>query len=123
VPNRIVAVGDVHGEYDKLTSLLNKIVSYGIDLDTERVIFLSDHEDKGGDSTLVVSALIQLQELYPHWSSPPGDREQEVIRIWEFANKMEIDMQRVFDGKGVGPITAIVIDPYRPGWYDFIRSE
>ena len=56
---RTVIVGDIHGCYYTLTSLLNKI---NLDKQNDRIIFLGDYIDKGKNSFEVVECLIKLQK-------------------------------------------------------------
>ena len=56
--NRLIAVGDIHGEIDKLNSLLNKL-----DLQSnDRVIFLGDYIDRGEYTKEVINRLIELSK-------------------------------------------------------------
>jgi len=55
----IYVVGDIHGCYDKLTALMDKI---NIDLDSEKLVFLGDYIDRGPDSYEVVEYLINLKK-------------------------------------------------------------
>lgn len=55
---RLIAVGDIHGEIEKLNSLLNKL-----DLQSnDKVIFLGDYIDRGKHSKEVIVRLIELSK-------------------------------------------------------------
>ena len=62
---RIFAVGDIHGCFDKLVSLMERI---DIDLEKETLIFIGDYIDRGPGSKEVVDYLIDL-----------GRRESRVV--------------------------------------------
>ena len=55
-------VCDIHGCYDKLIALIDKI---NIDLDSEKLVFLGDYIDRGPDSYEVVDYLINLKKKIP----------------------------------------------------------
>jgi serine/threonine protein phosphatase 1 len=51
------AIGDIHGEYDKLRKLINII-----DKDVTKYIFLGDYIDKGCESDKVIDFLMELEK-------------------------------------------------------------
>lgn len=65
-------VGDIHGCYDKLIALMDKI---NIDLDSEKLVFLGDYIDRGPDSYEVVDYLINLKKKYPDIIFLKGNHE------------------------------------------------
>ena len=75
----IVAIGDVHGHYREMQSLLANLGRAGIDFAADTVIWLGDYIDGGPDSALVVATLIELQRAYPHWIFLKGNHEAELI--------------------------------------------
>ena len=54
--NRLIAIGDIHGEIDKLNSLLTKLNLQKEDT----VVFLGDYIDRGFNSKEVIDRLIEL---------------------------------------------------------------
>ena len=54
--NRIIAIGDIHGCYSKLTNLLNNIQPTNKDL----LIFLGDYTDRGDDNISCMKFIIQM---------------------------------------------------------------
>jgi serine/threonine protein phosphatase 1 len=56
---KIFAVGDIHGCYDKLTTLLGRIP---FDRDRDTLIFLGDYINRGPDSRKVLDHLIRLKK-------------------------------------------------------------
>ncbi len=57
----LYAIGDVHGELDKLEELLQSLPLR----DGDRLIFLGDYVDRGRDSCGVIDRLIELQKHWP----------------------------------------------------------
>ncbi len=56
--SRIIAIGDIHGNYDKLMSLWNKL---NISSD-DKVIFLGDYIDRGNKNIEVISFIMKLSQ-------------------------------------------------------------
>lgn len=56
--DRIIAIGDIHGNYDRLMSLLSKVNLTSKDL----VIFLGDYTDRGSNNFACMQFLIQLSD-------------------------------------------------------------
>jgi serine/threonine protein phosphatase 1 len=69
----IYAVGDIHGRYDKLCDLMDKI---DIDLDSEMLVFLGDYIDRGPQSFEVVEYLIDLRKRHPNTVFLKGNHEE-----------------------------------------------
>ena len=56
--NRLIAIGDIHGEVEKLNSLIDKL-----DLQKQdRVIFLGDYIDRGKHSKEVIERILNLSK-------------------------------------------------------------
>lgn len=56
--NRLIAIGDIHGEIEKLNSLLDKL-----NLQTgDKVIFLGDYIDRGLNSKAVIERILDLSK-------------------------------------------------------------
>lgn len=60
---RIYAVGDIHGRFDKLLGLLNRIE---IDFNSDRLVFLGDYVDRGEQSYEVIEYLVDLKNRHPY---------------------------------------------------------
>ena len=69
----IYAIGDIHGRYDKLLDLMEKL---DIDLDSERLVFLGDYIDRGPQSFEVVDYLIELRKRNPNCIFLKGNHEE-----------------------------------------------
>lgn len=74
------AIGDIHGCYDELMALMEKLKKEA-DLDPERdtVVFLGDYSDRGPKSKQVVSQLIKWEKKYPHWQFLMGNHEDLML--------------------------------------------
>lgn len=60
---RIYAVGDIHGRFDKLLDLLDQIE---IDFESDRLVFLGDYVDRGEQSFEVIEYLVDLKKQHPY---------------------------------------------------------
>ncbi len=58
---KIFAIGDIHGCFDKLTTLMEK---FAIDHDHDTLVFLGDYIDRGDRSFEVVEYLIDLEKRF-----------------------------------------------------------
>ena len=54
---KIVAIGDIHGQYQKLVWLMQKLERKSIDFENDLIIQLGDLVDGGPDTKRVVSTL------------------------------------------------------------------
>lgn len=71
--DRLFAVGDIHGCFDKLTRLMNAI---DIDWNRDTLIFLGDYIDRGPKSYEVVAYLIDLKKQHPRTVFLKGNHEE-----------------------------------------------
>ena len=69
----IYAIGDIHGRYDKLCVLMDKI---DIDLDSETLVFLGDYIDRGPQSFEVVEYMIDLRKRHSNIVFLKGNHEE-----------------------------------------------
>ncbi|MEN8689641.1 MAG: metallophosphoesterase family protein [Desulfobacterales bacterium] len=70
---RIYAVGDIHGCYDKLLALMEKM---DIDFESDTLVFLGDYIDRGPQSFEVVAYLADLNQRYANTIFLKGNHEQ-----------------------------------------------
>lgn len=68
----IFAIGDIHGCYEKLSALMDKIP---IDMSRDTLVFIGDYIDRGPRSFDVVQHLVNLQELFPDIIFLKGNHE------------------------------------------------
>lgn len=59
VMSRLIGISDIHGEYEKLCAVLDKITPNYDD----KIIFMGDYIDRGASSREVVDKLIDLQSV------------------------------------------------------------
>jgi len=71
--NKIFAIGDIHGCFDKLQALMDKI---DIDLGTDTLVFIGDYIDRGKHSFEVVQYLIELKNQYSNIIFLKGNHEE-----------------------------------------------
>lgn len=70
---RIFAIGDIHGCYEKLCRLLDRIP---IDWSRDRLLFIGDYIDRGPACFEVVEHLVGLQTRYPQTVFLKGNHEE-----------------------------------------------
>jgi serine/threonine protein phosphatase 1 len=69
--NRLIAIGDIHGEITKLRQLMEKIKPSAGD----RLVFLGDYIDRGEDSFAVIEYLIDFKARFPKTVFLMGNHE------------------------------------------------
>ena len=69
---KIFAIGDIHGCYDRLKTLMDKIP---IDLSRDTLVFIGDYIDRGPYSVEVVDYLMQLRKRVPDIVFLKGNHE------------------------------------------------
>ncbi|MBQ9246449.1 serine/threonine protein phosphatase [bacterium] len=80
---RLIAIGDIHGEIEKLNSLLEKINPQKGD----KFVFLGDYIDRGNNSKEVINTLIELSKSF-ECIFLKGNHEDMMLKIAE-TNKQE----------------------------------
>jgi serine/threonine protein phosphatase 1 len=71
-PERLLAIGDIHGCRDQLAALLEKIAP----THNDQVVFLGDYIDRGPDSAGVISDLVTFRKVFPATIFLRGNHEQ-----------------------------------------------
>lgn len=71
--NKIFAIGDIHGCFDKLQALMDKI---DIDLESDILVFIGDYIDRGKHSFEVVQYLIDLKKRFQNIIFLKGNHEE-----------------------------------------------
>ena len=74
-PDRLIAIGDIHGELDQLNRLLNTIAP----TDSDLFVFLGDYIDRGTNSKGVVDRLIRFHEEFPDTIFIRGNHDQMML--------------------------------------------
>ena len=73
---RTIVIGDIHGCYDELVALIEK-VQYN--KESDKLIFLGDYIDRGKDSSKVVAFIRDLQRQNKNVIALRGNHEQMCI--------------------------------------------
>lgn len=71
--SKTFAIGDIHGTFDRLQNLMQKIP---IDLDTDTLVFIGDYIDRGPGSVEVVDYLLELKQRVPGTIFLKGNHEE-----------------------------------------------
>ena len=71
--DKIFAIGDIHGQFDKLFLLINKI---DIDFKKDKLVFLGDYIDRGPDTFKVIEYLIDLKKKGSNLIFLKGNHEE-----------------------------------------------
>ncbi len=81
----VYAVGDIHGRYDLLLALLEKIWADAAPTDRNTLVFLGDYVDRGQASAEVVEYLTHLER--PGWDiiKLMGNHEYSLLEFWKNA--------------------------------------
>jgi serine/threonine protein phosphatase 1 len=69
---KIFAIGDIHGCFDKLRALMEKLP---IDLALDTLVFIGDYIDRGPNSIEVVDFLVDLKKRHPDIIFLKGNHE------------------------------------------------
>ena len=81
--DRIYAIGDVHGRYDLLCRIFEKIEAHSATLPPNRntnIILLGDLIDRGPQSAQVLEFLFNLQKRNKNFTVLLGNHEELMIR-------------------------------------------
>ena len=81
---KIFAIGDIHGCYDKLKSLMEKIP---IDFTRDTLVFIGDYIDRGSHSVEVVDYLIKLKKRVPEVIFLKGNHEDMLDKFINGADR------------------------------------
>lgn len=76
---RVYAIGDIHGRYDLLNKMIDKILEeqeYRGSVDDFRLILLGDLIDRGPNSASVVDLALTLTGLWPGFACIKGNHEE-----------------------------------------------
>lgn len=114
---RLFAVGDIHGHFDELAQLMNRLVTEGgLRGRTDTVVFLGDYVDGGPDTRKVIDQLMAWQEEYPHWRFLKGNHEDMMLDALVF-NSRKYGFYDMWWGQG-GKATAYSYLPEDVTGYD-----
>ncbi len=83
--NRIYAIGDIHGCFEKLCDLMNKI---DIAPDSDVIVFLGDYIDRGLKSFEVVEYLIDIKDRFKKTIFLKGNHEEMFLNYLSGTDKL-----------------------------------
>ena len=92
---RILAVGDIHGMYDKLTTLMDQV---RFDPTEDLLIFLGDYIDRGPKSLECLDYVMELNKQYPEQVIPLlGNHEAMCTTYYQFEGRRLNSMMDAVD--------------------------
>ncbi len=74
----IFAIGDIHGQCQKLTNLLDQLAQFGM-TDEDTLVFIGDYIDRGPDTKGVLDLLIHLEATRANTIFLRGNHEQMIL--------------------------------------------
>lgn len=83
--DKIFAIGDIHGCFDKLQALMDKI---DIDFGNDTLVFIGDYIDRGEHSFEVVQYLIDLKKRYENIVFLKGNHEEMLEKYLSGLDKL-----------------------------------
>lgn len=81
---KIWAIGDIHGCYNKLIDLLKQLK---VDFKKDRLIFIGDYIDRGDQSKAVVNLLVELKKKAPSTVFLLGNHEHMLLEYLSGVNR------------------------------------
>ncbi|SHO42539.1 metallophosphoesterase family protein [Desulfopila aestuarii] len=88
---RIFAVGDIHGCFNKLETLLKRLPFHR---ETDTLVFLGDYINRGPDSKKVLDLLIEVKETCSNAIFLKGNHEQALLEYHATGNADTLSMLR-----------------------------
>ncbi len=112
--NKIIAIGDIHGEFDLLKSLIKKL-NKEYNLNDYQIVFLGDYIDRGEKSFEVVDYLIDFKKEYD-CIFLKGNHED---MLFNYLNATSYNDEELFLYNG----GLKTINSYKEAGYDFQWDE
>ena len=94
---KIFAIGDIHGCYDKLISLMDRLP---FDLHSDTLIFLGDYINRGSQSKEVIEYLLKLKQSSENIIFLKGNHEHALL---EYAQTKDQEYLRLLRSMDVEP--------------------
>lgn len=89
--NKIFAIGDIHGCYDKLTTLLARLP---YDPENDTLVFMGDYIGRGRQSRQVVELLCQLSKDNPRIITLMGNHELMLFEYHRYGDRNLLEVMR-----------------------------
>jgi diadenosine tetraphosphatase ApaH/serine/threonine PP2A family protein phosphatase len=118
---KIYAIGDIHGCYDRLKALMEKVP---IDYSRDTLVFIGDYIDRGPHSVEVVDYLIQLKNRVPEAIFLKGNHEDMLDKFLNGADRFNYLLnggQQTLDSYLLKPIESEFF-PIPPDHMEFFKS-
>ena len=118
---KIFAIGDIHGCYDRLKTLMDKIP---IDLSRDTLVFIGDYIDRGPNSVEVVEYLMKLKKRVPEVIFLKGNHEDMLDKFITGADRFTYLLnggQQTLDSYMTKPVQSDFY-PIPPDHMDFFKS-
>jgi serine/threonine protein phosphatase 1 len=118
---KIYAIGDIHGCYDRLKALMEKIP---IDCSRDALVFIGDYIDRGPHSVEVVDYLIQLKNRFPEVIFLKGNHEDMLDKYINGADRFTYLLnggQQTLDSYLTKPVPSESF-PIPPDHMEFFKS-
>lgn len=93
-PGKIFAVGDIHGCYEKLVTLMNRLP---FDLHYDTLIFLGDYINRGSQSREVIEYLIDLKKKCKNIVFLKGNHEHALLQYAQTEDQEYLRLLRSMD--------------------------
>ena len=106
---RIFVIGDIHGCFDKLSALMDKIP---INFNRDQLIFIGDYVDRGSGSLEVVNYLIDLKKRVPGIIFLKGNHEDMLQNYLDGSDRFTY----LLNG-GQRTLDEYLNHPHNPGKY------
>lgn len=92
---RLLAIGDVHGSFERLSKLLDKVALQPDD----QLVMLGDYIDRGPDSKRVIDLLRKLRKDFPKTVFLRGNHEQMLLdALYELGLLVDWKPLRTYEG-------------------------
>jgi serine/threonine protein phosphatase 1 len=118
---KIFAIGDIHGCYDRLKALMEKIP---IDCSRDTLVFIGDYIDRGPHSVEVVDYLIQLKNRFPEVIFLKGNHEDMLDKFLNGVDRLTYLLnggQQTLDSYLTKPVGSKFL-PIPPDHMEFFKS-
>jgi serine/threonine protein phosphatase 1 len=118
---KIFAIGDIHGCYDRLKVLMDKIP---IDCSRDALVFIGDYIDRGPHSVEVVDYLIQLKNRFPEVILLKGNHEDMLDKFINGVDRFTYLLnggQQTLDSYLTKPVQS-EFSPIPPDHMEFFKS-
>ena len=121
---KIFAIGDIHGCYDRLKTLMGKIP---IDYSRDALVFIGDYIDRGPHPFEVVDFLIKLKNRFPDVIFLKGNHEDMLDKFLNGADRFTYLLnggQQTLDSYLIKPVQSDQSEffPIPPEHMEFFKS-